>query len=108
LESMAGAAARCSSLCIRPTQQGAAEISSLTSSLVTAMGELKVCSENYGRVKPVVHFLDWSCRMMEPMSAEQTFHGHAQAYRLAARLLREAELCTEQQIEGGSVAACQT
>lgn len=105
LDSMADAASRCRSLSVRPTQRGAAEISSLTSSLVRAIEELKTCSENSSVVRPVVHFLDWSCRMMEPVSPEQTFLGHEQAYRLAARLLREAELLTEEQMEGLCVAA---
>jgi ADP-heptose:LPS heptosyltransferase len=105
LESMADAAARCRSLSVRPTQRSAAEISSLTSSLVRAIEELKTCSESSSIVKPVVHFLDWSCRMMEPMSPEQTFLGHAQAYRVAARLLREAELLTDKQVEGLCVGA---
>jgi len=105
LESMAEAAARCRTLCVWPTQRGAAEISSLSSSLVRAIEELKICSEGSSMVKPVVHFLDWSCRMMEPMSPEQTFLGHEQAYRLAARFLREAELRKEEQLEGLTLVA---
>jgi hypothetical protein len=106
LESMAAAAERCRFLCVKPTSPAAAEISSLSSSLVRAIEELKIYSEGCTKLKPVVHFLDWSCRMMEPMSAERTFHAHAQAYRLAARLVREASLNTKQLIEGVSAAAC--
>ena len=106
LESMAEAAARCRVLCARPTQRDAAEIALLSSSLVTAMEELKNCSERYGMVKPVVHFLDWSCRMMEPMDPAATFHAHETAYRLALNLLRDANARAEAQLEGAVLASC--
>jgi len=91
LESMAEAAARCRILCARPTKESAAEISRLSAWLQAAIEQLKASSNSYGRIAPVIHFLDWTCRMMEQMAPEPTFLAHEQAYRLAARLLREAE-----------------
>ncbi len=106
LESMAGAADRCGMLCSRPTQRGAAEISSLSAGLIHANEALKTSAERHPMVKPVVHFLDWSCHMMEPMAPEATFQAHAQAYRLAARLLRDAQLRMEAELEVVSAATC--
>ncbi len=106
LESMAAAAERCGALCSRPTQRSSAEISSLSTGLIQATEALKMSSERHPMAKPVVHFLDWTCRMMEPMAPEATFQAHAQAYRLAARLLRDAKLRTEAELETVSAASC--
>jgi len=105
LESMAEAAARCRFLCGRPTRENAAEISALSANLVNAMEELKARSESYVRTKPVIHFLDWTSRMMDPMAPDATFLAHEQAYQLAARLLREAESRAESKLENFSFLA---
>jgi len=105
LESMAEAAARCHLLCARQTRESAAEISSLSASLVAAMGELKTHAEIHIRMKPVIHFLDWTCRMMDPMDPAPTFHAHEQAYHLAACMLRECEFRGQSQLESRSILA---
>jgi ADP-heptose:LPS heptosyltransferase len=91
LTSMAEAAARCGLLCARQTRESAAEIATLSASLVGAMEELKAHAEIHIRMKPVIHFLDWTCRMMDSMDPEPTFHAHRQAYDLAARMLKQCE-----------------
>jgi ADP-heptose:LPS heptosyltransferase len=105
IESMAEAAARCRYLCARRTTESAAEISALSASLVTAIEELKTRSESHVRTKPVIHFLDWTCRMMDPMAPDATFHAHEQAYQLAACMLREAELRVESKLDNRSLLA---
>jgi hypothetical protein len=102
---MAEAAARCRYLCARRTTESAAEISALSASLVTAIEELKMRSESNVRTKPVVHFLDWTCRMMDSMTPDATFLAHEQAYQLAARMLREAELRVESKLDNRSLLA---
>jgi ADP-heptose:LPS heptosyltransferase len=103
LESMAEAAARCRILCARQTRESAAEIASLSASLIDAMEQLKTHSESHSRTKPAIHFLDWTCRMMDPIDPDPTFHAHEQAYQLAARILREAELCAESKLDNLSI-----
>ena len=105
LESMAEAAARCRSLCARPTRESATEISALSARLVNAMEELKAHSESHVRTRPAIHFLDWTSRMMDPMPPDETFHAHEQAYQLAARILQEAELRAESKLENLSLLA---
>jgi ADP-heptose:LPS heptosyltransferase len=105
LGSMTDAAARCHILCARQTTESAAEISSLSASLVAAMEELKTHAENHSRFKPVIHFLDWTCRMMNPMAPAPTFHAHEQAYHLAASMLTECEFQAQSKPESQSILA---
>lgn len=100
LESMAEAAARCGALCARQTRESAAEITSLSASLVGAMEELTTHAEIHTRMKPVIHFLDWTCRMMDPMDPVPTFHAHQHAYNLAARMLSECEFRAQAKLQG--------
>jgi ADP-heptose:LPS heptosyltransferase len=103
LGSMAEAAARCRLLCARQTRESAAEISFLSAGLITAMEELKTRSESNSRIKPAIHFLDWACRMMDPMDPDLMFHAHERAYELAAHILRQAELCAESKLDNLSI-----
>jgi ADP-heptose:LPS heptosyltransferase len=90
LEQMAASAARCRSLSLRPSSSKAMEISQRVDELNAAMEQLKARAESAPTVKPVVHFLDWQCRMMPPESPAQTFHLHEVEYRRAVRMLGEA------------------
>jgi ADP-heptose:LPS heptosyltransferase len=105
LKSMAEAAARCGVLCARQTAESAAEISSLSARLVAAMQDLKTHTEIHSRMKPVIHFLDWTCRMMDPMDPAPTFHAHEQAYDLAAWMLSECEVRAHSKLESRSILA---
>jgi len=90
LERMASSAARCRSLAHRPSPSKAAEISARVAELNTLMERMKTDAEDAAAVKPVVHFLDWQCRMMAPDSPVNTFRAHEREYRRAARLVTEA------------------
>jgi len=90
LERMACSAARCHSLAHRPSPSKAAEISARVAELNSLMERMKTDAEDAPAVKPVVHFLDWQCRMMAPDSPANTFRAHEREYRRAARLLTEA------------------
>lgn len=105
LDSMTAAAARCSVLCARPTSESAAEISALSASLVGAMEQLKTHADKHIQTKPVIHFLDWTCRMMDSMDPAPTFHAHEQAYRLAASMLRDCEFRARSAPENRSLLA---
>jgi hypothetical protein len=96
---MAEAAARCGVLCARQTRESAAEITSLSASLVGAMQELSTHAEIHTRMKPVIHFLDWTCRMMDPMDPAPTFHAHQHAYNLAAWIISECEFRAQAKLE---------
>jgi hypothetical protein len=67
------------------------------------MEELKTRSESNSRIKPAIHFLDWACRMMDPMDPDLMFHAHERAYELAAHILRQAELCAESKLDNLSI-----
>lgn len=90
LEHMASSAARCRSLAHRPSPAKAAEISARVSELNATMELMKTTAEAAPAVKPVMHFLDWQCRMMAPESPSNTFRAHQREYRRATRLLTEA------------------
>lgn len=90
LEQMAASAARCRSLSLRPSPARALEISQRVDGLNSGMEQLKASAESAPAVKPVVHFLDWQCRMMPPESPAETFRAHEVEYRRAAAMLGEA------------------
>jgi hypothetical protein len=89
LEEMAVSAARCATLCGKPTTGGALEISARVQELNSTLEKMKARAEEVPAVKPVVHFLDWQCRMMPPLSPCETFRAHEKEYRMAADLLAE-------------------
>lgn len=95
LEHMASSAARCAMLSRQPSPAKAHEISTRVQELNAMLEQMKALAEDVPAVKPVVHFLDWQCRMFPPQNPRETFCAHELEYARAARLLSQASQCFE-------------
>jgi heptosyltransferase II len=90
LDRMALSAARCGELSRQPSPAKAIEISARVQELNDGICRMKAAAESVPSVKPVVHFLDWQCRMLPPQNPLETFRAHEVEYRRARHLLSEA------------------
>jgi ADP-heptose:LPS heptosyltransferase len=90
LEHMTASAARCCKLSRQPSPAKALEISGRVQKLNALLEQIKTAAEETPAVKPIVHFLDWQCRMLPPQNPFETFRAHEREYRRAAGLLSEA------------------
>lgn len=95
LRDLARAATKCRELSIHPQRESASEVSRTTGQLVRGLERLKELAEEHAFVKPVIHFLDWKCRMMLPQAPDATFAAHQREYTIAAEILEQALLRTE-------------
>lgn len=90
LEQFAERLARCQSLCDAPDAAVVAEIHRTIEDVVRETEALKAAAESQPAVKPVIHFLDWQCRMMPPLPPRETFAFHEREFRRAACILCRA------------------
>jgi ADP-heptose:LPS heptosyltransferase len=87
LEQMRGAAAACAEM----TARRDAGIGAIATKLTNELEGLKALTEKapWAMFRPVVHYLDWTLRMMPILPPKDTFLAHADEYRAATTLLRE-------------------
>jgi ADP-heptose:LPS heptosyltransferase len=88
LEQMQGAAAACAEM----TARRDAGIGAIATKLTNELEGLKSLTEKapWAMFRPVVHYLDWTLRMMPILPPRDTFLAHANEYHGATTLLREA------------------
>jgi ADP-heptose:LPS heptosyltransferase len=87
LEQMQGAAAACAEMTARLD----AGIGAIATKLTNELEGLKALTETapWAMFRPVVHYLDWTLRMMPILPPKDTFLAHADEYHGATTLLRE-------------------
>ena len=85
LEQLADRLARCQILCAVPEASAVGEMNRLVDSVVKDTDALKASAELQPAVKPVIHFLDWKCRMMAPLPPRETFAFQEREYRRAVQ-----------------------
>jgi hypothetical protein len=87
LDQMQSAAATCAEM----TGRRDAGIGAIATKLTNKLEDLKSLTETapWAMFRPVVHYLDWTLRMMPILPPRDTFLAHADEYREATSLLRE-------------------